>query len=70
MGRVADEAALWFARSRALFGTVDQVGDQFRDLELAGVDTVIVAHPGAFTLPSELTDALTDVLPRLRQAVG
>jgi 5,10-methylenetetrahydromethanopterin reductase len=65
---VSDEAALWFARNRAIFGTADEVVAQLRDLEAKGVRTLILTHLGAFTPPTDLVDALEEsVLPRLRQ---
>ena len=69
---IPDEAALWYARNRAVFGTVEEVVAQLRDLDRMGVHNVLLSHPGAFTLPTDLVDALEDaILPRLRrQNVG
>jgi 5,10-methylenetetrahydromethanopterin reductase len=68
---ISDEAALWFARTRAIFGTPEEVVAKLQDLEQSGVRNVLLSHPGTFTLPTDLVEALgTSVLPQLRQAVG
>ncbi|SNQ45299.1 5,10-methylenetetrahydromethanopterin reductase [Frankia canadensis] len=65
---ITDEAALWFARSRSLFGTPAEVASQLANLESSGINRILVAHPGAFTLPRELINSLaTGVLPVLRR---
>jgi 5,10-methylenetetrahydromethanopterin reductase len=67
---ISDEAALWFARTRAIFGTAEEVAAQLRELDRMGVSSIILSHPGAFTLPIDLVDALEDaVLPQLRQEI-
>jgi 5,10-methylenetetrahydromethanopterin reductase len=65
---ISDEAALWFARHRCLFGTAREVVEQVRTLEARGVRRLLISHPGAFTLPWDLaeqfaTQVLTDLKP-------
>jgi len=59
---ITDEAAVWFARTRVLFGNVEEVVSQLTELEASGVTRLLVAHPGAFTLPVDLIDSLIDTL--------
>jgi hypothetical protein len=64
---IIDEAALWFARTRAIFGTAAQVNSKLDELEAAGTRHFLVMHPGAFTLPIKLIDGLiADILPLRR----
>jgi 5,10-methylenetetrahydromethanopterin reductase len=64
---ITDEAALWFASTRALFGTPAEVARQLAELERAGIKRVLISHPGAFTLPRDLVESLaSQVLPALR----
>ncbi|MVZ99877.1 LLM class flavin-dependent oxidoreductase [Actinomadura sp. LD22] len=66
---ISDEAALWFARTRSLFGTPDEVVAQLRELERNGVRSILLSHPGAFSLPSDLIETLGEsVLPSLRRS--
>jgi 5,10-methylenetetrahydromethanopterin reductase len=61
------EAALFFARSRTLFGSAAEVAEEIGALADAGVSRLMLAHTGAFTLPESLVSALVgDVLPKLR----
>jgi 5,10-methylenetetrahydromethanopterin reductase len=64
---VTDEAALWYARTHALFGTPEQVAEQLADLEAAGVQRLLLAQLESFRLPVRLIDSLIDgVLPIAR----
>jgi 5,10-methylenetetrahydromethanopterin reductase len=64
---ITDEAALWFGRTRSLFGTPTEVAGQLAALEAAGHQRILLAHPGAFTLPLNLIKSLgSSVLPTLR----
>ena len=66
---ITDEAAMWFARTRAVFGRPDEVVEQLAALERAGLKRIQLAHPGAFSLPVELVDALVErVLPLASEA--
>jgi 5,10-methylenetetrahydromethanopterin reductase len=68
---ISDEAAMWFARTRCLFGSPDDVGDQLRALEADGVTDLLVADLGAFDPPVDLIERFaTDVLPAYRGRVG
>jgi len=65
---ITDDAALWFARTRTLFGSPKDIVDQLADLQRVGVSRVLLAHPGAFSLPTQLVDSLIDdVLPLAQQ---
>jgi 5,10-methylenetetrahydromethanopterin reductase len=57
---VSDEAALWFGRNRAIFGTATEVAAQISEYERKGVGTLMLAHAGAFTLPTALVGALEE----------
>jgi 5,10-methylenetetrahydromethanopterin reductase len=66
---ISDDAALWYARNRALFGSPAEVATQINELEAAGATHLHVARPGSFTLPTRLTERLADgVLPLLRRS--
>jgi 5,10-methylenetetrahydromethanopterin reductase len=63
---ISDDAALWFARTRCLFGTSSEIVDQLMALERSGVRRVLLSHPGAFTLPIDLVERFgTQVLTQL-----
>ncbi|ONH22878.1 LLM class flavin-dependent oxidoreductase [Pseudofrankia asymbiotica] len=66
---VSDEAAQWYARTRCLFGTPQEIAAQLLDLARAGVTEVSLAHPGAFQQPVDLISTVgAEVLPLLRAA--
>jgi 5,10-methylenetetrahydromethanopterin reductase len=55
---VSDEAAVRFAESFCLFGTLDVIERRLDELASLGVSEVLVQHVGSYDLPWTLMDAL------------
>jgi 5,10-methylenetetrahydromethanopterin reductase len=67
---VPDETGLWYARSRALFGTPEEVAGQLTEIAATGVERLMLAQMESFKLPEGLVDSLiNEVLPRVRQVL-
>jgi hypothetical protein len=65
---VSDEAAIWFARNRALVGTGDDLQRRFDELVDLGIAGVAVSQLTGSELPNTLIDSLAPIAAAWRRA--